>query len=150
MWSSQQRAAMRALGVPVYDFCLEDGVVEDGVVVGELCPQSATADAAPPDTSALEAGDTGAIESGVVVVELVHYRLGPWFLSFPSDIPAASFDWLRDLSSFIGGRPVQVSHIPDGAAQASASVVDCGAFAQNGLSPEQKRALWAKLKPALS
>lgn len=132
MWNEQQRAAMAALGIPIYEFKGGDVSAEPEAVV----PVAEKPLAQNKEPSAAEE---------VQAPQPAHYRLGPWFLVFPNDIPAASFDWLRDLSSFIGGRPVQVSHV-----SADKVAIDCSAYAQNQLSPEQKQKLWAELKPALN
>jgi hypothetical protein len=73
------------------------------------------------------------------------YRLGPWYLQFAEQLPAAGYAWLQDLALFIGGNAVQVSHAPE-----TVTPINCAAFAQSQLTPEQKRALWNQLKPALS
>ncbi|WP_139043557.1 hypothetical protein [Idiomarina sp. A28L] len=152
MWNEQQRAAMAALGIPIYEFKGGDVSAEPEAVEPVAEKPSAREEPSAPSTEpsaqskepSAENKEPSAAEE-TQAPQPAHYRLGPWFLVFPNDIPAASFDWLRDLSSFIGGRPVQVSHV-----SADKVAIDCSAYAQNQLSPEQKQTLWAELKPALN
>ncbi|RUO37288.1 hypothetical protein CWE13_04810 [Aliidiomarina shirensis] len=152
MWTKQQRECLAALGIPVYEkmgsVSMSSGTLAISAPekLGSVSKSSGTlASEIPSEEGAVTAPELNGKDDENVSLPPVFYRLGPWILQFSSDIPAASFDWLRDLSSFVGGRPVQVSHAP-----ADKGVIDCGEYARDALNSEQKQALWAKLKPALN
>ncbi|WP_157981292.1 hypothetical protein [Aliidiomarina sanyensis] len=73
------------------------------------------------------------------------YKLGPWALQFAEPMPVERFPWVNDLASYIGSKPVEISHVG-----AQLTHVDCSDYAKSSLTPEQKKALWAILKPALN
>ncbi|MCH8492456.1 MAG: hypothetical protein LAT53_04395 [Idiomarina sp.] len=136
MWTKQQRDCMEALGMPIYEFTGTQVKVDDATPAFQEAEVNVTD--TPLTDPDLSVPDT-------VLTDPILYRLGPWYLQFSELLPAAGFSWLQDLALFIGGNPVQVSHAPE-----AITPIACDAFAQNQLTPEQKRELWNQLKPALS
>ncbi|WP_194755260.1 superantigen-like protein SSL4 [Aliidiomarina indica] len=72
------------------------------------------------------------------------YKLGPWALEFSHELPVDRYPWINDLGSYIGSKPSLISATGDKLVQ-----VNCDAYAKKVLNVDEKKALWALLKPAL-
>lgn len=120
-WTQSQRQALQCLGIDPEIFL--DWPSASPQTLATQPPEDAEAEAVLPSL----------------------YKLGPWALQFPDSLPVERFTWLNDLARFIGSKPIAISHGSD-----QLTWVDCTAYAQNQLTPEQKKALWAQLKPALN
>ncbi|CUS49429.1 MAG: hypothetical protein HLUCCO02_11910 [Idiomarinaceae bacterium HL-53] len=73
------------------------------------------------------------------------YQVGVWTLCFPNELPVPRYPWLEDLCRAYDTRPTHIN-----GAKAGQTVVNCAFVAKPLLSQEEKRTLWAQLKPLLT
>ncbi|RTE86840.1 MULTISPECIES: hypothetical protein [Gammaproteobacteria] len=128
-WSNEQVRALKALGIPLFEM---------GSTATETPSTDVNAETTPSEPVQKQPANTATQD-----VKRTFYQVGVWTLSFPVEVPVPRFQWLEDLSRAFDTRPTQVSSPEHN------SVVDCTAYAKSALSPDEKRALWAQLKPLL-
>ena len=141
MWSKSQIAALEALKIPRYEW------LGKSPESGNLRTEAHKTEASEESDHSQSIANTESAAVSTINAEAqpapALYQLGPWLLGFPSALPVEVFPWLMDLSKYIESRPTLVSDAGD------KTVIDCSPYAKMLLTPEEKKTLWALLKPAL-